>query len=141
MRLDGLLDLVEVAQPELVEGVVLVGPAAAAVGLAVGQAGLAEAAVAAGRVLGDAVGLDEQHRPAGVALDRAQRRPEPREPATHDQQVDVDVTRERGTGVGAEGAVEPQRAQHGAGQRLLGVGGGHGQIEAHRAPPPLPRSG
>ena len=112
-----LLDLVEVAHPELVHHVVLVGPPLPAVGLAVRQARLAEATVAPGRVLGEPVGLDEQHPPARLPLDRTQGRPESREPATHDQQVGVDGVRRapaaapaaRGCPATAAAAPEPAR--------------------------------
>ena len=57
---EGGLDLVEVRQPELLQPVELLREAADAVLVAVGEAGLAEAAVAAGRRPADRLRL-EQH--------------------------------------------------------------------------------
>ena len=141
-----LLDLVEVAHPELVHHVVLVGPPLPAVGLAVRQARLAEAAVAPGRVLRDPVRLDEQDPSARLPLDRTQRRPESREPATHDEQVGVPVPVERRPRRRPRGVVQPQRPQHGFGQgvhadhlrpraartaRASQCGGGRSRNDAH----------
>jgi hypothetical protein len=75
VRVQRLLDLVEVLQPELLQDVVLLGPSRPAVRLAVGQARLAEASVASRGVLGDPVRLDEQDPAAGAGVPRPAARP------------------------------------------------------------------
>ncbi len=115
---DRLLDPVEVAQAESVQRVVLVGPAGATVGLPMGDAGLAETTVAAGRVLGDAVALDEHDPQSGGALDGAQRGPQTGEPATDDEEVGLDVTGQRRPRLGTVRGVEPHRHEDRARQRI-----------------------
>ena len=69
----------------------LVGEVADAVREAVGQAGQAEAAVAAARAVTDRVGLEDRHPQRGVRVGQRDRGPQPGEPATdHD-----DVRRRR----------------------------------------------
>ena len=73
--------------PSRSSDVVLVGPAGAAVLLAVGEAGLAEAAVAARRRPPDGVGLEQHHPRAGVAALREHRGPQPAVAAADHGQV------------------------------------------------------
>jgi hypothetical protein len=128
VALHGLLDLVEVAQPEAVQVVVLRGPAGAAVELAVGQARLAEAAVAAGGVLGDPVGLDEQDTAPRRSLHGTERGPQPGEAPADDEQVGLDVRVEGGSWHRAVRGVEPQRPEHRA---LEGAGRPRGPAVLH----------
>ncbi len=95
VALHGRGDPREVLPAQAVEQRVLVGPPLAAVGLAVGEAGLAEAAVAPGRVLGEPVGLQQQDPPVGIALLGPHCRPQAREAATDHDEVGLDVAVER----------------------------------------------
>jgi hypothetical protein len=85
------------------------GPVGFSVVVAVGQAGVDEAAVAAGRGPTDAVGLDENDASMRVALCRMQSGPEPGVAAADDQQVAADRSCQRR--VLRPWHVEPHRAE------------------------------
>lgn len=122
---DGPLDAVEVLQPQLLELVELLRPAVRAVLLAVREARLAEAAVASGRRPADRARLEDHDAPVGVALLRAQGRPEARVAAADDHEVGGDLAGERRM-VGAGEAVEPEHGLARGGQAVPDDRGGSG---------------
>src|SRR5690606_9325942 len=83
---DVRLELVEVAQAQLVERVVLLGPAGATVCLAVRERGLAEASVATRGGPSGAPGLEHDDPSAGVAQPGVDRGPQPRVAPADDEQ-------------------------------------------------------
>ena len=114
--LDVGLHPVQVGQAQLFEPAELVRPARPPVLVAVGDAGLDEAAVPSGRRPAHPFRLDEQHPRAGIAFDRVQRRPQPGVAAAHHEQVTCQRTRQ--LGVFGPGNVQPHRPELGAGQGL-----------------------
>ena len=79
------------------------------VGRAVGQAGLAEAAVASAGRPADAVALDEHHRPAGIGLLGQQGGPQPAEAAPDHRQIAGQVAAQRLAGRRRVRPVQPER--------------------------------
>ena len=113
---------IEVRHAQVVELIDLVGPAAQAVFAAVGEARLAEPAVAARCRPSDRTRLDERDAGVGVAPAGEQRRPEPGVPAAHDHQVGVVIAAERGAPRLIRQVVEPEHALARIGETALDDG-------------------
>ena len=133
--LHGFLDVVEILQPEPVQLLVLVGEARSPVGLAVGQAGRAESAVATGRGPADPLGVDQQHVAGGVALLRPQRRPQPGVAGADHREVGRHRTGQRGPGGRPVRRVQPVRRP-----RCGSPGGRHLSVVGHARSPRSPRA-
>ena len=109
VALDGGLDLIEVAQAEVLEHRELVGEACLAVRDPVGEAGVHEAAVAAAGCRPDLVGLDEDDVTRRVPFLGDDRRPEPGVTATDDAEVAVVRSDQCRIAVGLVGVLVPVR--------------------------------
>ena len=118
VAVDGVLDGVEVLEPELLEQLDLVGEAFLPVGDAVGQARLHEAAVATARRRADLGGVDQHDVARRIALLGDDRRPQPRVAAADHAQVAALVAHEGRVGLRLVDVVEPVGEQVGVGERV-----------------------
>src|SRR6202044_3608829 len=123
-------DLAEVLLAELLKQRHLAGEPLKAVADAVGEAGRAEAAVAAGGRPARRLRLDEHHVELGVALPGEQRGPQAGETAADDRQVRAPPARQGGERIGRVRLVKPEGAGH---RPCQGPGDGRGYVVArHR---------
>jgi hypothetical protein len=113
---------VQVGQAEAFQLVQLVGPAVSAVGRAVGQAGLAEPPVAAGRGPADLLALQQDHPGGRVAALGPHRGPEPGVPAADDRQIGRGLADERAEPRRRRAVLQPEHLAAAADQRGVDQG-------------------
>ena len=118
VSVDGVLDGVEVLEPELLEQLDLVGEALLPVGDAVGQTRLHEAAVASARRGPDLGGVDEHDVARRIAFFGDDRRPQSRIAATDHAQIAALVAHEGRVRLRLVDVVEPVGEQVGVRERL-----------------------
>ena len=131
---ESLLDAVEVGRSHGLQRVELIGKPFESVGIAVGEARGAEAAVATGGRPADGVRLQQHDVSRGVVLLRLQRRPQTGVAAADDDQIRRLAADERRLRIGRGGVVEPEHRRLGVGEcgggwarhvRIVGVGKRH----------------
>jgi hypothetical protein len=124
---DGCLDRVEVLEPHAIERVQLVRETTHAVGETVREAGVAEAAVAAGRCGSGAPRFEDHDLQRWPALFGEQSGPEAGEPGADDRDVAVRIAIEWRRRLRRRAIVEPEHLGRGITQRGVLRGRGHGR--------------